>query len=194
MKPQGMKIEDVKVGMKVVPFQRTVGGSLATWEDFLADDGHIADFFRENGFLVVCEVYPPNRLKLCCPDGAENGYWVFSNNDITPYVEPEDEVKGNLEITITIDHPNGRVQTITGTKALYFIGDESGIVGDWTPGELLIARNVLSEAAMEQATDMAVELTKKTVLEFIVTRGINDNELLGRVCERLEKMKERMGD
>lgn len=78
-KPKGMRIEDVKVGMKVVPHDKTAGTEMSrsVWSHYLR--------VKDNGFVVVAEIARNGAVRLVDKTGC-NFLW-FSPSDITPYKE-----------------------------------------------------------------------------------------------------------
>ena len=80
-----MEAQDVKIGMKVVPHDKTENCDWGLWTspNNEADSRH---FFLGNGFLIVCEI-AVGYFWLGGHDGTTGS---FRASDFEPYVEPEE--------------------------------------------------------------------------------------------------------
>jgi transcription antitermination factor NusG len=82
-----MKFEDVKIGDKVVPFQKTVKGyqDFTSWKK--ANNCH-ARFFKDNGFLYVNHIREDTKNVFGLSQTNEVRYGDFFNaSDFEPYIE-----------------------------------------------------------------------------------------------------------
>lgn len=84
-----MKKEDVKIGMKVVPFQKTMGHGFKE----LFDYGN-GMFFKENGYLYVITAY--DRYASIGIQGTTS---QFSYEDFEPYIETQQTKKEEQKVS-----------------------------------------------------------------------------------------------
>lgn len=87
-----MKLNDVKVGMKVVPFKKSIG--TISFEEFLKKKSKSVDFFRHNGYLFVVDILN-GIITLSVDMFVQSGLYEFRAEDFEPYVEEENNNKNN---------------------------------------------------------------------------------------------------
>ena len=83
-----MKIEDVKIGDKVVPFQKTVK-AWSNWSDWLKHKASSPEYFTEHGYLYVRK----SGDALILSDNPDNGGDFFNASDFNPYIETLEKVR-----------------------------------------------------------------------------------------------------
>lgn len=121
-----MKLEDIKVGMKVVPVSKSTGENFENWSS-KARDFDSYKFFEANGYLIVNEVGHGEVLS-----GVEGELWksvAFLPGDLVPYVEdyesdmvnhPNHYTNGNIEV---IDYINDVCSGIEDGYQAYVVGN-----------------------------------------------------------------------
>lgn len=119
---KSLKLEDIKIGMKVVPFKKTKGVSYDQWEK---DPEETYNYFKENGYLFI-ERIDDNKIVL-----TNNKPWkvvvYFDISDLKLYEEPKnknysiDEFMGemiNIWDKLSSDAIDILSELIAGTKSM----------------------------------------------------------------------------
>lgn len=109
-----MRKEDVKVGMKVVPFQKTHG--LHSFEDFKNSTTSSTKFFKENGYLTVYYVYSDGSLGV----GFDNENWFFAPEDLNVFVENEINKDGEINKDNKVTNQNDIINTPSKVKIITY--------------------------------------------------------------------------
>jgi hypothetical protein len=87
-KEDSMKHSEVKIGMKVTPFQKTSGRWNNSIGDYINKSGRIGQFLKENGFLYVVE-FSENINAYALGVEIETGCAdYFNSEDFKPYISP----------------------------------------------------------------------------------------------------------
>ena len=90
-----MKKEDVKIGMRVVPHDKTPEGYCGNatqgndWKGFCNSNNNHKEhfkFFKENGYLYVSKIYDSGDIVCLSYDGKAAGS-TFRTSDFEPYIE-----------------------------------------------------------------------------------------------------------
>ena len=181
-----MRKEDLKVGMKVVPFQKTAYDWMS-WEGFKRYDSY--DFLQQNGYLIVGAIYEDD---IYLDDGSNGGR--FNLCDFEPYIETTTETiiikyKGNKTTAIlssgkkasvklqdgdTYDKPEGMFQAI------------AKVLGKDINPKTTSAAELVKSAISFRKFDAKTDWVKFLSGEIAVNCQMEDkaNEFLG-ICDKL---------
>jgi hypothetical protein len=81
--------KDVKIGDRVVPFQKTRQPNIINWTKFLEYGSDTSKFFKENGYLIVRKIYQDYFSLGNGTDKCDK--FEFNASDFEPYEEPVED-------------------------------------------------------------------------------------------------------